>query len=666
MLFGVMLVSVKKLLIAVLCAIPALFHLPVHAQVTPQSSSTTHLRWVVNMPNAQSADMLNKFQAVLGVPVKMVRPLLQPNSYLVEMQRLPVLGSLQGTQAIASALNALPGVNFASPDIQLKRAAVPAPSDTRYAANQASYLDNGAYASLRMQDVWAQTRGSSSVVIAVLDSGVLFDNPELKGRLLPGYDFVSQVTPPTGNREAGPLLDSGSNDGNGRDPDPSDPGDAPPNGTTCPDGSNTSSWHGTTVASVAAAQSNNGQFITGMDWNAKILPVRVSGRCGIASGSDIVDAFYWAIGSGRVDPSIGVNPNPANVINLSFASDTPLLGGGCSVADPVALAIADARANNVSVVISAGNNSGGAVQYPANCAGTIAVGAAQQNGQLASYTAKGGSVNYLTIHAAGNASGFYAGVINSGAATPVANGTLAALFAGTSFSAPLVAGTISLMKAVRPTLTPGQIDNLLRSNALAYPANADFTNNFFQTTRRNCSASGCGAGLLNPLGAINATRALSSPLPVANVPQSAVVSNNGPYLIDASLSSNSAGGASNLTYSWRQVFGQSVVLAGAESSVLQVQTGLVGNVAEFALTVTDTMTNRNNTSVVRLVDSGVNERALSPSVTVGESNGNGVATTPVASASQGGGGGAFGLYGLLALWAGLGLWRSSQAGLKRA
>lgn len=652
-------------LIAQLCVLPLAMPLSLQAQAIAPTTNSIPMRWVVNMPNAQPVDMLNSLQSTLGVRVKMVRPLLQPNSYLVEMQRLPVLGSLQTPQAIASALNALPGVRFASPDIQLKRATVPAPTDTRYAANQASYLNNGGYASLRMQEVWEQTRGSAGVVIAVLDSGVLFDNPELKGRLLPGYDFVSQVTPPTGNREAGALLDSGSNDGNGRDPDPSDPGDAPPNGTTCPDGSSDSSWHGTTVASVAAAQSNNGQFIAGMDWNAKILPVRVSGRCGIASSSDIVDAFYWAAGSGRVDPTIGVNPTPADVINLSFATDTPLLGGGCTAADPVALAIADARARNVSVVISAGNNSGGGVQYPANCAGTIAVGAAQQNGQLASYTAKGGSVNYLTIHAAGNANGFYAGVSNPGATTPSANGAILRLVSGTSFSSPLVAGTISLMKAVRPSLTPGQIDNLLRTNALAYPANADFAGSLLRPTRRNCSASSCGAGLLNPLGVINAARAIPSPLPVANVPQSAVVANNGPYAIDASLSSNSTGGLGNLTYLWRQVFGQPVALAGTESGVLQVQSGLAGNVAEFALTVTDTATNRSNTSVVRVVGSGVNERMFFPNAAVGESNSGGVAATSVASASQGGGGGgAFGVYGLLALWVGMGLWRLSPAGRK--
>lgn len=627
-----------------------------------QTAAPTPTRWVINaagaMPNAMPSGMMQQLQTTLGVPVKMVRPLLQPNSYLVEMQSLPVLGSLQTPQAIRTALQALPGVRFASPDIQLQRTAVPAPNDGSYAANQASYMNTGAYASLRMQDVWEQTRGSSNVVIAVLDSGVLFENPELKGRLLPGYDFVTRATPPTGNRELGTVIDSGSNDGDGRDPDPSDPGDAPPPGFTCPDGSTTSSWHGTTVASVAAAQSNNGQFLAGMDWNAKVLPVRVSGRCGIATSSDIVDAFYWATGSGRVDPTIGVNPNPANVINLSFATDTPLLGGGCAAADMVALAIADARARNVSVVISAGNNSGGAVQYPANCAGTIAAGAAEQDGQLATYTAKGGSSSFLTLHAPGNSNGRYAGASNTGESTPNPNGSSAFLFAGTSFSAPMVAGAISLLRAARPSLTPSEIETILRNSALPYPANADFTQGLFGFARRNCTSTACGAGLLNVLGALQATRELSNALPVANVQQSAVVASNGPFTLNGDLSTNSAGGSANLSYSWQQVFGNPVALAGITNSSLQVQSGMAGNIAEFALTVTDTATNRSNTSVVRLANVSANERTFTPSVD--SSGGDTSASTSPVSATQGGGGGgggATGLAGLLGLGILLAVWR---------
>lgn len=639
---------------------------PLTAPVTT-TATPTPMRWVVNMGDqAQGtapAGMLQTLQNTLGVSVRMVRPLLQPNSYLVEMQSLPVLGSLQTPQAIRAALQALPGVRFASPDIQLQRTAVPAPNDGAYSVNQASYMHTGAYASLRMQDVWEQTRGSSNVVIAVLDSGVLFENPELKGRLLPGYDFVSNVTPPTGTRENGTVFDSGSNDGNGRDPDSSDPGDAPPPGFNCPDGSTTSSWHGTTVASVAAAQSNNGQFLAGMDWNAKVLPVRVSGRCGIATSSDIVDAFYWATGSGRVDPTIGVNPNPANIINLSFATDTPLFGGGCAANDMVALAIADARARNVSVVVSAGNNSGGAVQYPANCAGTIAAGAAEQDGQLANYTARGAGTGFITLHAPGNSSGLYVGASNTGGSTPNANGSTAFLFAGTSFSAPMVAGAISLLKAVRPSLTPSQVDTLLRNSALAYPANASNASGLFG--RLDCTPTSCGVGLLNVLGAVQAARSLANPLPVANVQQSAVVASNGPFVLDAALSSNSAGGSSNLTFSWQQVFGNPVVLAGTSTSALQVQSGMAGNIAEFALTVTDTATNRSNTSVVRLANSTVNERTFTPSSTGGGSGsstgGSGTGTStpaPVAASSGGGGGGgALGLTGLLGMLMLFGVWR---------
>lgn len=642
---------------------------PVIPQVTTLAATTatpTPMRWVVNMGNQTQgtapAGMLQALQNTLGVPVNMVRPLLQPNSYLVEMQSWPVLGSLQTPQAIRVALQALPGVRFASPDIQLQRTAVPAPNDGAYAVNQASYMNTGAYASLRMQDVWEQTRGSSNVVIAVLDSGVLFENTELKGRLLPGYDFVSRVTPPTGSAESGTVSDAGSNDGDGRDPDPSDPGDAPPPGFNCPDGSTTSSWHGTAVASVAAAQSNNGQFLAGMDWNAKVLPVRVSGRCGIATSSDIVDAFYWATGSGRVDPSIGVNPNPANIINLSFATDTPLLGGGCAANDMVAMAIADARARNVSVVVSAGNNSGGDVQYPANCAGTIAAGAAEQDGQLATYTAKGSGTGFITLHAPGNSNGLYVGASNTGGTTPNTNGSTAFLFAGTSFSAPMVAGAVSLLKAVRPSLTPGEIDTLLRGNARPYPASASNSTDLVGN-RLECTPSSCGVGLLNVLGAVQAARALSNPLPVANVQHSAVVASNGPFVLEAALSTNSAGGSANLAFNWQQVFGNPVVLAGTSTSELQVQSGMAGNIAEFALTVTDTATNRSNTSVVRLANTAVNERTFTPSSTAGGSSG-GLGTgapNPTPAATSSGGGGVLGLAGLLGMLMLFGVWRQRAA-----
>ncbi|WP_370264176.1 S8 family serine peptidase [Limnobacter sp.] len=651
------------------------------APVVAELQDAVPMRWIVNTgglgpAEPTSAQLQKQIQTAVGVPVRVLRPMLQPGSVLVEFQDVPKLGRLQSAQAVMQALNALPGVRFASPDLPLRRTAVPTPNDPVYSSNQAIYMDSNAYASLGMRGVWQQTRGSSGVVLAVLDSGVLFNHPELRGRLLPGYDFVSRATPPTGQTETGRVLDNGSNDGDGRDPDPSDPGDAPPPGFACTDGSTDSSFHGTAVASVAAAQSNNGTFLTGMDWNAKVLPVRVSGRCGIATSADIVDAFYWASGSGRVDPMIGFNPNPAKVINLSFSTNTPLLGGGgCtgSAAASLRQAIGDAVALGVSVVISAGNNQGGAVEFPASCPGAIAASAALSTGQLATYTAKGSTAEgALTIAAPGDANGRYAGASNPGLPNgqPNNNAHSAALFAGTSFSAPMVAGTISLLKAVRPTLSPAEVANLLRSSARAYPANADFTGTLLGGVRRTaCTPASCGAGLLDPLQALLQARALPSAPPVANVPQSMASTANGGLSLDASLSTNSNGGTANLSFAWQQVFGNPLALAGTTSSTVQVLGGLNNNIAELQLTVTDTATNRSNTGLVRLVGTGANEQTFTqggggPPVAGSGGTSTGASETAGGSASSGGGpntggggGGSLAWLGLLALAGLVGGWR---------
>jgi serine protease len=158
-------------------------------------------------------------------------------------------------------------------------------------------------------------------VVAVLDTGVRFEHPDLGqatagGPLLPGYDFVS-------NAEIG-------NDGDGRDADPSDPGDW----TTAAENSNSSgtfyqcdpegvgnavatssSWHGTTTASLVAARTNNSLGMAGTAPGVKVLPVRVLGKC-FGYDSDIVAAMRWAAGI-HID-GVPDNPNPAKVINLSL------------------------------------------------------------------------------------------------------------------------------------------------------------------------------------------------------------------------------------------------------------------------------------------------------------------------------------------------------------
>ena len=168
---------------------------------------------------------------------------------------------------------------------------------------------------------WDTTTGRSDVVIAELDTGVRYDHPDLlavsaNGRLLPGYDFISD-----------PTI---ANDGDGRDADASDPGDwitAADAATSTFSGCTVenSSWHGTRVAGILGALSNNATGITGITWLPKILPVRVLGKCG-GVDSDILDAMRWAAGlhvTGVTD-----NPHPAQIINMSLGGQ-----GACTAAE---------------------------------------------------------------------------------------------------------------------------------------------------------------------------------------------------------------------------------------------------------------------------------------------------------------------------------------------
>src|SRR5690606_31257016 len=147
----------------------------------------------------------------------------------------------------------------------------------------------------------------NGVVVAVLDTGIT-RHGDLDANVLPGYDFIS---------DAGKA-----NDGDGRDNDPSDPGDWVTL-NQCPGGNRAenSSWHGTHVAGTIAAVTNNAKGVAGTAFGARILPVRVLGTCG-GYDSDIADAIVWAAG-GSVS-GVPTNANPAEVINLSLGG-----GGAC-------------------------------------------------------------------------------------------------------------------------------------------------------------------------------------------------------------------------------------------------------------------------------------------------------------------------------------------------
>ena len=181
--------------------------------------------------------------ARIGVMLNYVRSMDDNAEVLYLGDRLP----LNEVQAISDQLMTLPEVEYAEPDQIFKAALVP--NDPRY-GEQWHY--SGLYG-INAPAAWNITTGLATTVVAVVDTGIT-NHPEFSGRTVPGYDFI------------GNSFDGGwtANDGNGRDNNPSDPGDwvtfaeaqADPN---CPESN--SSWHGTHVAGTIAANSNNGVFV---------------------------------------------------------------------------------------------------------------------------------------------------------------------------------------------------------------------------------------------------------------------------------------------------------------------------------------------------------------------------------------------------------------------
>ncbi|SOZ37526.1 MprA protease, GlyGly-CTERM protein-sorting domain-containing form [Cupriavidus neocaledonicus] len=401
-------------------------------------------------------------------------------------------------EAAAARLRQDPRVADAVPDRWL-RLHDTLPNDPEFQVNQPYLKGTGtAIGGVNLPRAWDRTGGSSGMVVAVVDTGIL-PHPDLQGRLLSGFDFISTTTV--------------SNDGDGRDGDPTDAGDNLPAGFTCP-GSSTptpeptnNSWHGTRVAGVLGALTNNARDIAGVDWNARILPVRVSGRCG-ALLSDTVDGMRWA--GGLPVPNVPDNPNPARVVNISLG------GGTCSGIEQQA--VNDLNARGVVVVAAAGNNRG-AVEAPADCSGVIAVTAHANDGENASYANVGPQV---AISAPGGGCGNSQVVDGRCTVTPSVIRTLSndgktslgnyvvASSAGTSFAAPMVSGVVSMMFALNGSLTPAQVTAALKSSARPHPSGT------FCTTNPGV----CGAGLLDADGALLAALGMppvqAAPAPAAD------------------------------------------------------------------------------------------------------------------------------------------------------
>jgi len=398
---------------------------------------------------------------------------------------------------------------------------------------------------------WNITTGSPGMVIADVDTGVRFEHPDLLraglgGRLLPGYDFVGPDYNPKSPYNALGTFDI-ANDGDGWDPDPSDPGDwisqtdiDNPNQLFAKDTVSNSSWHGTRVAGVFGALTDNNVGTAGMTWGSPshpgpwVLPVRALGKGG-GYDSDIIAGIEWAAGmtvNNPDGPAVPDNPYPADIINLSLGGESP-----CSSAYQTALAAVTGM--GVLVVASAGNSvtpvtGTSSVEAPANCSasvpGLIAVAGLRNVGTKVGYSSAGPEIGVGAP--AGNCINTPGPCLRSidtttdlgltaplgGSSYSYTNETNANV--GTSFSAPIVSGIAALMRSVNNNLTPEQLVARIQASATAYPPNTGglpMCPTLDPTTDQcSCLGSGqCGAGMVN---AYHAVQAAQQPIGVIVIP----------------------------------------------------------------------------------------------------------------------------------------------------
>lgn len=335
---------------------------------------------------------------------------------------------------------------------------------------------------------WDFSSGSG-VVVAVLDSGYR-PHADLAANVLPGYDFIS-LSP------VGAPAFWTANDGNARDPDAQDPGDwVDPSDVPafCPT-AEPSSWHGTHVAGIVAALGNNASDGLGVAYGARILPVRVLGRCG-GHLSDILTGARWA--AGLLVPDVPANPNPARILNLSLGHT-----GSCD--STIQDEVDEIRAANVSIVASAGNEGSTAVSLPANCRGVLAVTAHTREGDNADYanvgagvaiSAPGGGANTRLATPTTGIRGVPS-TWNTGTTVP-ANDAFAEM-AGTSMAAPQVAGVLALLASLRPDLSMAALEGIVTSAVRPFPPGS-----YCAINPNGLTAGFCGSGLLDAQRAVAA------------------------------------------------------------------------------------------------------------------------------------------------------------------
>jgi serine protease len=415
----------------------------------------------------QTSSQINQYITKLGNKVGERFSRIRRTGNGAQVMRLPKRRSLDDLWSMAKIIAQDPQVAYVEPDVMLQPMFVP--DDSRYNEQWDFFEATGG---INMPAAWDVTSGEG-VVVAVVDTGYR-PHVDLAANILPGYDMISDTTV--------------SNDGDGRDADASDPGDAVA-ANECGLGSSAhdSSWHGTHVAGTIAAVTNNSTGVAGIAYNAKIVPVRVLGKCG-GYLSDIADGVMWAAGVAVTGTT--PNANPAKVINLS-------LGGQSTCSTAMQDAIDQARDAGATVVVAAGNSNADAVDFtPASCNGVVTVAATDRNGAKAPYSNFGSVVDVAAPGGDATVSSADAilSTLNDGATGP--GNDIYAFYQGTSMATPHVTGLGALLYSVNPNLTPDEVEYLITSSARAFPG----------------TCTDCGSGIIDAGAAVQLAASASLPL----------------------------------------------------------------------------------------------------------------------------------------------------------
>jgi serine protease len=520
-------------------------------------------RFLVKMRNPPGASARPQLS---GVATRAGLKVLEARQLVGGLHLLRVTAGEPAARTLAR-LRADPEVLYA--DLDQRRYPQASPDDPLFAGQW--YMQDTEPAAVDALDAWTLTTGSNGVVIAELDTGVRFDHPDLRSgsanRLLPGYDMISSVQ--TGNTGDGPSADTKT-----------------ALFANCTVGN--SSWHGTRVAGILGAITNDSAGIAGMTWSGWVLPVRVLGKCG-GYDSDIIAGMAWAAGF----PVQGVpnNPYPARIINMS-------LGAAGTCPQSYQDMIDQLTAAGVLIVVSAGNE-GGPVDTPANCAGVAGIAGLRQVGTKVGFSSLGPEIALSAP--AGNCVNTASGApclfsiettTNTGTTVPGTNAYTDQynINVGTSFSAPIVAGIAGLMLAVNGNLNASQLIERLQLGATApFPAPAALavchtpvSQQDLQTSECACTTAVCGAGMANAHGAVlQALRPIAAAkLPVQVVP-------GVPVALDGSGSA-AACGANIISYQWSIVApANAPPLQNAGRALASIPAPVGSGVYQVMLTVTD-------------------------------------------------------------------------------